>query len=369
MVSAANAVLTVDLSVIRNNIRIILSEAKGCRIIPVLKADAYGFGMIRVATAIEDLPSVACFAVAQVPEGLKLREGGIRKDILILGEPLPFQMDAALKNGLTLTAGRVSDIATYAASAQKLGMKMKVQIKFDTGLHRIGIEKESIQDLIETLNAAAPVIELAGVYSHFRDPGNAALCKSQFLLFTDCCDRLSRAGFHVPLRHIADSAGSERYPKYALDAVRIGRRLYFDAPSGHSGKIREAASLRSYILDVQPRAAHTKLGYGDGITLEKDADVAVIGIGYGDGLPPSCAESGMTVLIRQKRCRVLWCFMDQCLVDVTGIGAKPGDSVTLFGSDGYGNSISAQEQASVTGAPEGCGLTSLLSPRVARIYR
>ena len=368
MVSAANAVLTVDLSVIRNNIRIILSETKGCGIIPVLKADAYGLGMIPVARAIEDLPSVACFAVAQVSEGLKLREGGIGKDILVLGEPLPFQIDAALKNGLTLTAGRVPDIATYSAAAQRLGMKTKVQIKFDTGLHRIGIGKESIKELIGALNAAAPALELAGVYSHFKDPRNIALCKSQYLLFTDCCDRLSQVGFPVPLRHIADSAGSERYPKYALDAVRIGRRLYFDAPSGHSGKIREAASLRSYVLDVQPRAAHTKLGYGDGITLEKDTDVAVIGIGYGDGLPPSCAESGMTVLLRKKRCRILWCFMDQCLVDVTGTGAKPGDSVTLFGSDGYGNSISAQEQASVTGAPEGCGLTSLLSSRVDKVY-
>lgn len=368
MVSSANAVLTVDLSVIRNNIRIILSEAKGCRIIPVLKADAYGLGMIPVAKSIEDLPSVACFAVAQVPEGLKLRDGGIGKDILILGEPLPFQVDAALKNGLTLTVGRVSDIPAYAAAAQKLGTKAKVQIKFDTGLHRIGIGNESIKELTEALYAAAPVLELAGVYSHFKDPGNAALCKAQFLLFTDCCDRLSRAGFSLPLRHIADSAGSERYPKYALDAVRIGRRLYFDAPSGHSGKIREAASLHSYVLDVQSRAAHTKLGYGDGITLEKSADVAVIGIGYGDGLPPSCSESGMTVLVRKKRCRILWCFMDQCLVDVTGTGAKPGDSVTLFGSDGYGNSISAQEQANVTGAPEGCGLTSLLSSRIARVY-
>lgn len=368
MGSFSNAVLTVDLSVIQRNIETILSESKGASIIPVLKADAYGLGMVRIAGAIQSLPSVACFAVAHVSEGLKLREAGIGKDILILGEPLPHQIDAAVGSGLTLTAGRVADIGAYAAAADRLGREVSVQIKFDTGLHRIGIGKDSLKDLTEALSTASGSIILAGAYSHFQNPADASLCRKQFLLYKDCCETLTRAGFHLRLRHISDSAGSERYPKYALDAVRIGRRLYFDAPDGPSGKIREAVSLHSFVLDVQTRPAGTRLGYGNGVILKQDTEVAVIGIGYGDGLPTNAAESGMTVLIRKKRCRVLWCFMDQCLVDVTGTGVKPGDTVTLFGSDGQGGFLSAQEQASVLGAPEGCGLTALLSSRVAREY-
>lgn len=368
MGSFSNAVLTVDLSAIRKNIETVLSEAKGASIIPVLKADAYGLGMVRIAGALQGLPSVACFAVAHVSEGLKLREAGIGKDILVLDEPLPLQVDAAVGSGLTLTAGRVADICAYAAAADKLGRKVSVQIKFDTGLHRIGIEKDSLKDLTDALYAASGSIILAGAYSHFQDPADASLCRKQFLLYMDCCEALTQAGLNLPLRHIADSAGSERYPKYALDAVRIGRRLYFDAPDGPSGKILEAVSLHSFVLDVQTRPAGAKLGYGNGVILKKDAEVAVIGIGYGDGIPTNAAECGMTVLIQRQRCRVLWCFMDQCLVDVTGTGAKPGDTVTLFGSDGQGGFLSAQEQASVLGAPEGCGLTALLSSRVAREY-
>lgn len=368
MESFANAVLTVDLSVIKENIHTILSEVKGCSVIPVLKADAYGLGMAPVAQALQGLSSVCCFAVAQVAEGLKLREAGIVKDILVLDEPLPCQTEAALLFGLTLTAGRVSDIARYAAAAEKSGKKISAQVKFDTGLHRIGIGRDSVKDLIEALRACPEALSLTGAYSHFQDPLDPALCRTQFRLFKDCCEELQKAGFALPLRHISDSAGSERYPKYALDAIRIGRRLFFDAPEGPSGKIREAVMLKSFVLDVSSRPAGTRLGYGSGVTLKKDASVAVIGIGYGDGLPPNAAESGMTVLIGGKRCKVLWCFMDQCLADVTGTDAKAGDPVTLFGSDGHGNCLSAQEQASVLGTLEGCGITSLLSSRVARVY-
>ena len=226
----------------------------------------------------------------------------------------------------------------------------------------------AVKDLIQALKDTKDAVSLTGAFSHFQDPMNASLCKSQFLLFKDCCELVTRAGFSIPLRHISDSAASERHPKYSLDAVRIGRRLYFDAPEGASGKIREAASLQSFVLDVRTRPAGTKLGYGNGAVLKKKTEVAVVGIGYGDGLPPSAAESGMTVLVHGKRCPLLWCFMDQCLVDVTGTKAKAGDPVTLFGYDGQGGYLSAQEQASVLGAPEGCGLTALLSSRVARNY-
>ena len=153
-----------------------------------------------------------------------------------------------------------------------------------------------------------------------------------------------------------------------MDAVRIGRRLYMDAPDEPLGTIKELASWRSYVAAVHERRAGDRLGYGEGLTLDKDTRVATVGIGYGDGLALRFAEVNAPVLICGKMAHVIAVFMDQCLVDVTGIDCVPGDEVTIFGYDGRGGYISSQSQALLTDALEGCGITSGLSTRVARVY-
>ncbi len=361
------AALTVDLSAIRENARHILSEHPAAGLIPVLKADAYGLGMVPVAKALAPLPGVLCFAVAQAQEGVALRRAGIERDILILGETLPWQVEAALQSRLTPTVARPEDVDTVANAARTLGMTADIQIKFDTGLHRLGVEEATFATLCERLAANADAVRPAGAYSHFADPGDAARCEAQYRLFLSLCDRLRQAGFAVPLRHICDSAASEAYPAYALDAVRIGRRLAWDAPDRPTGRIREAATLSALVTDVRSRKAGDRLGYGDGPVLQKDAVIASIGIGYGDGLDPRFAGS-LSVLLHGKRCPVLYLFMDRALVDVTDAAASAGDRAVLFGQDETGASLSAQAQASAIGALEGCGLTTALLPRVERIY-
>ena len=347
------ATLTVDLSAIRENARHILSEHPAAGLIPVLKADAYGLGMVPVAKALAPLPGVLCFAVAQAQEGVALRRAGIERDILILGETLPWQIEAVLQSRLTPTVA--------------LGMTADIQIKVDTGLHRLGVEEATFATLCERLAANADAVRPAGAYSHFADPGDAARCEAQYRLFLSLCDRLRQAGFAVPLRHICDSAASEAYPAYALDAVRIGRRLAWDAPDQPTGRIREAATLSALVTDVRLRKAGDRLGYGDGPVLQKDAVIASLGIGYGDGLDPRFAGS-LSVLLHGRRCPVLYLFMDRALVDVTGAAALVGDRAVLFGQDETGASLSAQAQASAISALEGCGLTTALLPRVERIY-
>ena len=119
---------------------------------------------------------------------------------------------------------------------------------------------------------------------------------------------------------------------------------------------------------VHPRRAGEQIGYGGAVTLAHDALIATVGVGYGDGLNPALASAKAPVLIGRKRCTLLACCMDQCLIDVTGTDCRPGDEVVFFGYDRFGNCLPSQEVALLSGGDEGCGLTAALSPRVVRAY-
>ena len=141
-----------------------------------------------------------------------------------------------------------------------------------------------------------------------------------------------------------------------------------DRPVNPVGNIRELASWRSYITNLKERKAGERIGYGGGKQLLRDSVVATVGVGYGDGLNQDLIRVGGPVLVGGKRCRLLSCCMDQCMVDVTDADCSVGDEVTFFGYDGRGNFLSSQEVAALINGDEGCGLTSALSGRVERVY-
>ena len=140
-----------------------------------------------------------------------------------------------------------------------------------------------------------------------------------------------------------------------------------DHPTQPRGNVRECASWRSCIMAVHRRREGEKLGYGGVYTLDHDADVAIVGVGYGDGLYLPLVEMHGDILVRGERRPMLACCMDQCMVDVTGMEVQIGEEVTLFGFDREGNALLSQDVANFCGANEGCALTSALSPRVERI--
>ena len=292
----------------------------------------------------------------------------IEKDALILGNPLPHAVPDAVNAHLTLTAGRLGLLPALAAAAEAAQTEVKIQIKIDTGLHRVGVTPgDELEALLKELSAAGERIKLAGVYSHFADTAKPELCRTQAELLLRSAEQVERAGFAVPMRHICDSAGSEYYPEYHFDAVRLGRRLIMDHPTQPRGNVRECASWRSCIMAVHRRHAGEKLGYGGVYTLDHDADVAIVGVGYGDGLYLPLVEMHGDILVRGERRPLLACCMDQCMVDVTGMEVQIGEEVTLFGFDREGNALLSQDVANFCGANEGCALTSALSPRVERI--
>ena len=364
-----NSYLVTDTDVLRANVAAIEKKLSGhAQIIPVLKCDAYGLGLSITAPVLAAMPQIHMFALAHISEGAALRKLGIKKDTLILGNPLPHVLRTALENDLTLTVGRLGLLPEIAKIAAETGRQAKVQIKIETGLHRTGVlPGEQLEALLGELREAGERVVLTGVYSHFADTADEALCRSQTELYLRGVDQTERGGFSVAMRHICDSAASEYFPEYHFDAVRLGRRLFWDNPEHPYGNIRECASWRSFVTGVYHRFAGEKLGYGGAYTLSCDTDVAVIGVGYGDGLYLPLVEKHGAVLIRGRRCPLLACCMDQCMADVTGMGILPGEEVTFFGRDRNGNELSAQEVANFSGANEGCALTSALSPRVARV--
>ncbi len=364
-----NSYLEVNLRLIRENVERIQSElGDGVQLIPVLKDNAYGLGAVPVASEICRNPAVRLIAVAHVSEGLELRQAGIQQEILVMDNVLPSQVEAAVREQLTLTCGRLGFLQELNTAAGVSGLKAGMQLKIDSGLHRIGIEPHELEHWIKEYRENCENLVLTGVYSHFSDAENLETCEREFSVFQTCLSGLEAAGIRIPLRHISASASTECFPQFRLDAVRCGRRLYMDHPERPTGTIRETASWRSYITGIRQRKKGDRLGYGGVYELKEDAIVATVGVGYGDGLHRRLAQVYGPVLAGGKCCPLLTCCMDQCIIDITGADCTIGDEVCFFGYDREGNFLSSQEVASLVNSYEGCGLTSALSPRVARVY-
>jgi len=365
-----NSYIEVDMQTLLDNARAILGDLdEGTKLIPVLKDDAYGLGLVPVAEQLCTLKEIDTIAVSHVSEGLALRNAGVDRDILIMASALPFQLEAAVNAGLTIACGRLGLVTELKDAAKALNKKAHIHIKIDTGLHRIGIEAQELDEFIKELKAALEYICVDGAFSHFSDSSNHELSEREHVIFCDAINIIEAAGIAVPMKHMASSATSESCPQYNMDAVRIGRRLYMDKPSAPVGNIKELASWRSYITNIKARRAGESIGYGEGVKLQKDSLIATVGIGYGDGLNQDLVKIQAPLLVNGCIAHYTACCMDQCMIDVSGIDCKVGDEVTFFGYDGRGAYLSSQDVAAMVNDDEGCGLTSALSTRVARVYK
>lgn len=368
--SLYNSYILVDMALLRQNVESILHTlSPGTQLVPVLKGNAYGLGIVPIAKQLTQIPAIRTLAVSHVSEGIQLRNNGISADIWVIGGVPGHLIAPAVENRLTLTVGRMDLLPKIAEAARAQNVTAAVQVKIETGLHRTGVKPGlELGEVIRQLCQESSAITLAGAFSHFSDSTDKALSCEQHQLFLQGIQQMEAAGIHVPVKHICGSASSEAYPEYHMDAVRIGRRLYMDHPTEPVGNIHECVSWRTYITNLRHCHAGDALGYGSKVVLQQDAVIATIGVGYGDGLNSALADCQAPVLIGGKRAPLLCCCMDQSMVDVTGIACQIDDVVTIFGYDESGNLLPSQEVALLIGDQEGCGLTSDLNARVERIY-
>ncbi len=365
-----NSELVVNINKLHKNIQTILqSLPHDVMLIPVLKDNAYGLGLAHIGQEVAKVDAIKVIAVSNVSESLKLRECGVEKEILVIGGIPSFVAKAAVESGVTIAVGRLGLIPLLKDIAIKLGVKAKVEIKLETGLNRIGLMPgEELEHLINEIDAAKEQIEVRGVFSHFADAQDDVRSKNQCDMFEQGIAQLKEAGICAKRYHIAGSAAIELGKECYYDAVRIGRRLYMDHPTKPFGDIEEVATWRSWVTNIRTLQPTQRLGYGEGIAMDKTTTVATVGIGYGDGLPQALAECKAPVLVAGKNANILGTCMDQCFIDVTNIECSIDDEVVFFGYSEGGKFLSSQKVSLLIGGNEGCGLTSALASRVKRTY-
>jgi len=272
----------IDLDILSNNIKIIKHLIGETKMMAVVKADAYGHGIVPVAlTAIES--GADYIGVADMDEGMLLRKSGIEVPILVFNAILPEQAEKAVKFGLDVTACSLDVVQALHEAARQLNTNARIHIKVDTGFGRFGILPQNALEFVKIINSDFKAVNIDGIYTHFSDASSANITRNQFQKFMDVTVRIREAGFIIPLRHACNSAASIKYPEMHLDMVRIGNLMYGLCPTDNLN-IKKPAEVFSRIVFIKNLPEGHNVGYGNKYTTRRPTTVAVLPFGYYDGL-------------------------------------------------------------------------------------
>ena len=315
----------------------------GCRLLGVVKADAYGHGALLVGKKLEQL-GCEMLAVACLDEGIALREGGIRAPVLILGETPPCFAPELERYRLIQTVGDMETALGLSAWAAEAGKRLEIQLKVDTGMTRLGFlwreeRRAACAGELERV-CRLPGLHVGGMFTHFAAAdGDEEYTMEQFTRFLDAAGALEQKGLRPEICHCAASAAVLHYPCTHMDMVRPGILMYGHYPTpaeeGLDGPgLLPVMSLYARVCAVREVPAGTPVSYGCTHTLTRDSRLAVLSIGYGDGLPRGLSDR-FWVRLRGGRAPIVGRIcMDMCMADVTDLpGVEPGDAALLFGED------------------------------------
>lgn len=369
------AYITVDLDVIGENIRNMQKRMHpGTGMLAVIKADGYGHGSVMLAKALSAMEGIKGFAVATYEEAEELIAAGISLPILILGYTFPYSYEAMIRDEIRPAVFREDTLEQLSEAAVKLQKNVKVHIKVDTGMTRIGIRPD--ESGLEFVKKASELqgIEIEGIFTHFAraDETDKTKAEKQLTCFRQFVTQAEEVlGRTIPVKHCSNSAGILEMPEANMDLVRAGIALYGLWPSEEVSReavpLKPALSFYSHVVYIKDVEAGREISYGGIFTAPKKMRVATVPIGYADGYPRALSNKG-SVLIRGCFCPILGrVCMDQFMVDVTEVKeAREGDKVTLIGKDGEGE-ITAEELGELSGRFN-YELVCNLNKRVPRIY-
>lgn len=357
-----------------NNVTAI-KEYTGAKIIAVVKADAYGHGVVEMSKAFS-MAGVDLFAVACLKEAIELRDAGVKEDILILGATPEHAMEYLADYNIIQTVFSSEYAQTLSDVMKKAGKRVRVHFKVDTGMGRLGFHameedmKTTAKEIIKITSFSGIACE--GIYMHFCDAENTdqSFTEKQLELFKELVNEIKKAGVTFEFVHCANSAAVINCKKAHLNYVRPGLILYGLYPNGErlpELNLKPVMSFKSKICDIRTVRSGESISYGRTFTADKDIKVAVIPAGYADGVNRGLSGN-VSFLIHGKPAPVLGRIcMDMCVVDISNISdAQVGDVVTLFGVDGNAE-VSVDEWAEKlnTISYEIC---CLITKRVTRIY-
>ena len=363
----------INLANIRHNYLSIRSRLpEGCRFLGVVKADAYGHGAVQVSRLLQDA-GADYLAVAGLDEAMELRQNGIFLPILILGHTPPEYTETLIRNDITQAVTCLAKAEEYSREASRLGRTLRIHIKVDTGMSRLGFlcAGPHFDDGVENILYACslPGLESEGIFTHFAvsdEPGedNEAYTRAQFGLFLRVIDAVKERGVRFAIRHCANSGAVLHYPEMALDMVRPGLLLYGYGDESGTLDLRPCMRLMTRITTIKHYESGTSVSYGRRFVTDKLTRMAVLGIGYADGLPRACSNrcsfyiAGGYAPQRGSIC------MDMCMADVTDLpDAAVDGEVEIFGEH---CDIRLLSEAAQTIPYE---LLCAVNKRVPRVYR
>lgn len=357
-------ILEVNIQALAENLNWYRSKLKpGTRIVCMVKADAYGVGATDIAKKLQEC-RVNYMAVAVADEGRDLRKAGITSNIMIMN-PEPTSYKTMIDNKLEPEIFNFKVLNEIIKAAQHEGVtRFPIHIKFDTGMHRLGFQKDDIEQLVNILTHQSSVMPIS-VFSHFAGSDSPAFddfTHQQAQLFTEMADMFQAAFKHKILRHICNSAGIERFPEYHFDMVRLGLGLYGIDPIDNR-TLHTVATLKTRILQIRHLKRTETVGYSRKGTLKKASTIAAIPIGYADGLNRHLGNRNCYCLVNGQKAEYVGNIcMDVALIDVTDISCSEGDIVEIFGPN-----------LPVTVLSDKLGtipyeVLTCISPRVKRVY-
>ncbi len=331
----------IDLDALHRNVDSITSKLDhGVKILAVIKANAYGHGAFPIALDLESNASIYGFAVATAEEAFSLRNHGIRKPIVVIGYTFKENYEYLCEENIQTTVYTKEMIDALSSIAISKKRKIKVQIKVDTGMNRIGILADEEGKAFVRYVQKKEGIEIEGIFTHFAgaDMEETQPTYEQYEKFSSFVSSLEAEGIHFPLKHCSNSAGTIAYHDMNMDMVRAGVILYGLWPSkvlmDQDIHLYPVLSLYSRIVHVKEIPIGTPVSYGGTFVSKRVMKIATVSAGYGDGYPRNLSSKGF-VLIHGEKAPILGRIcMDQFMIDVTDIeNTRIGDLVTLIGRD------------------------------------
>lgn len=362
--------LRVDLDRIAANYHALRAHVGGRHVMPILKANAYGHGLVPVGRRLE-AEGAPYLGVAYVEEGILLRRAGVRTPVLVLGGILGDQVPLFIEHGLTLTASSVDKLRAIDAAAAAMGRRARVHLKLDTGMERIGVHWYSADALADAALSAAHV-DIEGVYSHLArsDEADPGFTEEQRRRFEAVLASWAARGLRPPIRHLANSGGVLQHPGTWFDLVRPGIAVYGVSPGPGCALppgVRPALTWVSQVVFFKVVRPGSPVSYGSTWAPDRLTRVITVPVGYGDGY--FRAMSGQaSVLVGGRRCPVVGRIcMDQLMVDIGWESAFNGDEVVLLGEQGAAG-VCAEDLAAWAATIPYEVLTNI-NTRVPRVYQ
>lgn len=369
----------VSLDNLEHNYRAIRAHLpKSTRFLGVMKADAYGHGAVPVSRALAEL-GADYLAVSNLEEAVQLRRGEVRLPILILGyTPAEFASNMIFLD-ITQEVHSLQYAQELDAALAGTNYILNVHLKLDTGMTRIGFFAYDDDQTLDELRQVAQLrhLHIEGVFTHFcvadsTAPEDAAFTRVQYARFVKLLDELAAYGIRPELRHCCNSGATILYPEFALDMVRPGIITYGNAPSAAlegALDLRPMMSLYTMVAQVRTVPAGTDISYGRLYRTERTSRIAVLPIGYADGLSRMLTGKASFYLHGRQVPVVGRICMDMCMVDVTDLPkTAPGDVVTIFGYAPDGNLLPCERLASAQGTIS-YELLCQISKRIPRLCR